>query len=409
MSPAPHTRNNSIWASTALTTIISAATVTTTGCSSAPSRPELTDAQFAEQAVIDKAAFQEHLEETNLRLVDLMWRKIESGEPNPTVDFLAMSGGGDFGAFGSGFLVGWGSVSTPEYQRPNFEIVTGVSTGALLAPFAYVGTDESYHKVDSFYRNPDAAWVKSRGLLFFLPSNPSFMVISKLEEALGVAVDRQLIEQMAEKSRTGALMWVGATNIDLGRQQLWSIGREAETAIESGDLELVQRKLLASASIPAVFPPVTIDDSMYVDGGVTANILLKLDPHNPNGFIQIWQRLHPDTPLPRARFWIIINNQLTQKPATVQGKWPSILGPSLNSAIRSATMSEVRWLAAQADYVNTLLGTEIEVRVVAIPDDWRAPVAGDFKKENMESLSDLGRELGADPTSWQEWSIPNSN
>jgi hypothetical protein len=72
-------------------------------------------------------------------------------------------------------------------------------------------------------------------------------------------------------------------------------------------------------------------------------------------------------------------------------------------------MAEVRWLAAEADYVNAVYGTNIEVRVTAIPDDWRAPVKGDFQKETMESLADLGRLMGADPASWTVWAAPGQD
>jgi hypothetical protein len=82
------------------------------------------------------------------------------------------------------------------------------------------------------------------------------------------------------------------------------------------------------------------------------------------------------------------------------------MGPSLATAIRSATLAEVRWLAAQADYVNTKYGTDIEVRVVGIPDSWRPPVEGDFKQETMASLCDLGRKMGADPGSWKVLAAP---
>jgi hypothetical protein len=95
-----------------------------------------------------------------------------------------------------------------------------------------------------------------------------------------------------------------------------------------------------------------------------------------------------------------------QPPGTVQIRWPNIVGPSLATSVRSATIAEIRWLAAEADYVNAVFGTDIEVRVVAIPDDWRAPVVGQFQEETMRSLSDLGRKMGADPNSWTLWTTP---
>jgi hypothetical protein len=286
--------------------------------------------------------------------------------------------------------------------------VTGVSTGALLAPFAYLGTDEACLAVESLYRNPKKDWIQENGLLFFLPSNPSFMKIPGLERDLRAVVNGTLIEQIAEQSRVGKLLAISATDLDLGRQKFWEVGAEAEAAAESGNYDRLQRIMLASAAIPAVFPPIEIGDSIYGDGGVTANVFFRLDISNPSALFPRWKAAHPDKPLPKVRYWVIINNQSAHIPKTVQAKWPEVIGPSLAAAIRSATLAEVRWLAAQADYVNTKYGTDIEVRVVTIPNDWRPPVTGDFEQKTMESLTDLGRTLGSDPRAWTLWTTPLS-
>ncbi|MCC6320563.1 MAG: patatin-like phospholipase family protein [Phycisphaerales bacterium] len=340
-----------------------------------------------------------------LRRLDAKLEASATREP-PTVHFLALSGGGDYGAFGAGFLVGWGQNPDPAWKRPEFDIVTGVSTGALLAPFAFIGTDDACRHVEEFYRNPRKDWIESRGLLFFLPSNPSFMGIPGLERDLHAAIDPALVEQIAGQSRLGKMLLISATDIELGRRSGWDVGIEAQAAATSGDSSRLRKILLASSAIPAVFPPVEIDGSLYVDGGVTANVLVRLDLKSPESMVRSWIREHPDDPLPRIRYWVVINNSLNQAPKTVQPRWPAIISPSLSVAIRSATIAEARWLAAQADYANATLNADIEVRVVAIPDDWRPPVAGDFQRETMVSLSDLGRRMGADANSWQLWAAP---
>lgn len=322
------------------------------------------------------------------------------------MDILALSGGGDYGAFGAGFLVGWGKAADPMMRRPDFDAVSGVSTGALLAPFAYVGTDEACEFVETFYRNPRKDWVEERGLLFFLPSNPSFMTIETLERDIRKAFDKRFVDQIAEQSRKKKVLVISATDLDFGRQKFWDVSAEAESASASGNLDRLHRMLLASAAIPVAFPPVAIDGSLYADGGVTANVFLRLNPHASDGFLQRWTKEHPGKPLPKIRYWVIINNQLKQPPKTIQSKWPAVASPALSSSIRSATIAEVRWLAAEADFVNATWHTDIEVRVVAIPDDWRAPVPGDFMKETMESLSELGRKMGEDPNSWSLWASP---
>jgi len=376
------------------------------GCS-APSRPTLTEAQLQERAAADQAEMAATIHAAITKVMARIERRAAAAPGEvPTMNVLAMSGGGDYGAFGAGFLVGWGSVSDPSWHRPDFDIVTGVSTGALLAPFAYLGTDEACLAVESLYRNPKKDWVVENGLLFFLPSNPSFMKIPGLERDLRAVVDGKMIAKMAEQSRAGKLLAISSTDLDLGRQKFWEVGAEAEAAAESGNYDRVQRILLASAAIPAVFPPIEIGDSIYGDGGVTANVFFRLDIRNPSALFPRWKAAHPDKPLPKIRYWVIINNQAAHIPKTVQAKWPEVIGPSLAAAIRSATLAEVRWLAAQADYVNTKYGTDIEIRVVNIPNDWRPPVAGDFEQKTMESLTDLGRKLGSDPKAWTLWTTP---
>src|SRR4029077_9830682 len=109
--------------------------------------------------------------------------------PQPTMDLLIVSGGGDWGAFGAGVLKGWGRVKGP-LARPEFDGVPGVSTGALIAPCAFLGDDESIERIVQLYRNPATDIAESRGWLFFLPSSPSLYVLPGLERELGTALDR---------------------------------------------------------------------------------------------------------------------------------------------------------------------------------------------------------------------------
>lgn len=377
------------------------------GCTS-QKRAEEKEEVLLNKAVLQREEQKATFETAVARLVTRIAAKDQGGD-QATMHFLAMSGGGDYGAFGAGFMVGWGQAADAAYRRPEFDAVTGVSTGALLAPFAFLGTDESCLLVESFYRNPREDWIKSRGILPFWPSNPSFMQIRGLVRDLGSAVSDDMIRQMAAESEKGRLLFVSATNLDLVTQELFDLGEVARQSVANGKYESVRYRLLASSAIPAVFPPVDIDGASFADGGVTGNVLLRLDPEAPNGFIQGWKRMYPDRPMPKVKYWIIINNQLQQPPKTVQPRWPDIMSPSLAVAMRSATLAEVRWLAAQAKYANSAFGTDIEVRVAAIPDDWRPPVKGDFKKETMESLAELGRKLGADQGSWKIWTGPMEN
>lgn len=390
----------------ALAAIITAPALLSAGCG-APARPVMTPDEFQALARTDHQTLVETMSAANDRMVERVDRRIAaSSDGTTTINILALSGGGSNGAFGAGVLVGWGKVTDPEWARPDFDVVTGVSTGAQIAPFAFIGTDERYQEVEDFYRNPKKDWIQERGLLFFLPSNPSFATIPGLSRDVRKAVDQGFVEEIAARSSEGKLLIISATDLDFGRQQVWDVGLEAEEAVRSRDPERVPTIMLASAAIPVAFPPISLEESIYADGGVTANVFVRLDPRNPEAFIPRWMAANPGKPLPKFRYWIIVNNSLAHIPNTVQERWPAIASPAIEISIRSGTLAEINWLAAEADFVNAAYGADIEVRVMAIPNDWRPLVKGSFKKENMDSLADLGEKMGADPASWQVWASP---
>lgn len=376
------------------------ASLSPVGCGSSRQVPE---AELVELEKKDDAAFHAEFRAAVDRLFKRIEKRIAESPDKPiTIDILALSGGGDYGAFGAGLLVGWKD-APGEFRRPDFDVVTGVSTGSMLAPFAYVGTDESYKAIEDFYRNPRSDWVEMHWPFFFFPTNASFATIPGLTRDIHGALNPEFAKAMAAQSEQGKILLIAASNIDLSKQRYWDMGPLAVQGAKEGNLNEVERRMLASSAIPVVFPPVKIGEFLYVDGGVTANVLLKLDPKAPDGFIQVWRTRFAGKPLPNLRYWIVFNNQVHPAPEVVAERWPSIVSPALAMSIRSGTLAEVRWLASEAMYVNVEYGANIEVRVAAIPDDWRPPVPGDFKKETMDSLAELGQKMGADPTSWTLW------
>ena len=127
------------------------------GCASpATPRSIQTETQLQAASAADAAQIKETFRSAIARLVVRADSKTSAvgGSTPPTLDILALSGGGDYGAFGAGFLVGWGSNSDPAWRRPDFDAVSGVSTGGLLAPFAYLGTDEACDAVETVTAEP---------------------------------------------------------------------------------------------------------------------------------------------------------------------------------------------------------------------------------------------------------------
>jgi hypothetical protein len=158
--------------------------------------------------------------------------------------------------------------------------------------------------------------------------------------------------------------------------------------------------MLASAGIPGVFPPREIDGTLYADGGVTSNILYGAPATYEETLFYRFKQAFPNQEGLRMRYWVIFNNQVQSPPRTVQRGWLAVLGRSVEVAIRASTMTSLRHLFSHADAVTRRGDGSIEVRWVAIPDDWRPPVEGVFMEETMRDLADIGARLGADPNVW---------
>src|SRR4029450_3206634 len=123
----------------------------------------------------------------------------EGRKERPVVDILIISGGGDWGAFGAGFLKGWQKVPAQHpLAKPEFDAVTGVSTGTLIAPFAFLGDQQSIDQIVDLYRNPQEDWVKQRGYLYFLPDNISFAEVPGLEREIRKHITMDLLRRIAK-------------------------------------------------------------------------------------------------------------------------------------------------------------------------------------------------------------------
>lgn len=318
----------------------------------------------------------------------------------PVLDVLAISGGGDWGAFGAGVLQGWREVQG-ELALPRFDVVTGVSTGALIAPFAYLGDDASLAVVDDLYRTPKSDWIVLKDWFVFLPWRESFTDTSGLRREIEENLTAERVARIAEESKKDRALIIGTTNLDLGLPRAWALGRETEHMDERGGMKRVHDILMASAAIPGVFPPVVIDDTLHVDGGTTANVLLGANLRSEHSVLGAWRRTFPGRKLPRMRFWAIVNNTLGDVPSIVDPSWPDIMSKSLTTLTRSSTKSSLRAFMVQAELLRRAENVDIEVRFIAVPNDFVPPVDGAFKRETMNALADIGLRLGRDPANWR--------
>ena len=191
-------------------------------------------------------------------------------------NYLAISGGGPNGAFGAGLLVGWTAAGT----RPEFNMVTGVSTGALTAPFVFLGPD--YDEVmKKLYTTTTTKDIITKRNPIAAAFSDSMADTTPLKELLAKYVDADMIAAIAREHKKGRRLYIGTVNLDAGRSMIWSIG-----AIAASDYphkaELIHELMRASAAIPIAFPPVVIPveaggkpyDELHVDGGTGSQVFV---------------------------------------------------------------------------------------------------------------------------------------
>jgi predicted acylesterase/phospholipase RssA len=226
------------------------------------------------------------------------------------VSILALSGGGANGAFGAGLLNGWTAAGT----RPVFKLVTGISTGALIAPFAFLGSDYDATLRD-FYTTITTKDIYRERSYFAILFDPSSMVDTMpLQEILTKQVNAQVLAAVAQAHRRGRRLFIGTTNMEAGKLVIWDMGAIA-TSGKPEALELFRKVMLASASIPVAFPAVYIPveaggkryEEMHVDGGTATQVFFygfTLDLHAAQEAAGVQGR-------PRIRLFVIRNGKLT--------------------------------------------------------------------------------------------------
>ena len=375
------------------------------GCGHAMTRPEVDRQKLLKLRSASDAEFTASGERIIVRLLQRTKseydRRAAAGQPPPVIDILIVSGGGDWGAFGAGFLKGWLKVPAQHpLAKPEFDAVTGVSTGALIAPFAFLGDERSIDEIVNLYRNPGVDWVKQRGMLFFLPDNISFAEVPGLEREMREHITMDLVRRVAAAGADGRLVAVNTTNLDDASSRVFDLGADAQRAVNENNLDRIHNVMLASAGIPGAFPFRMIDGELYVDGGVTGNIIYGGRISEDRSLPALWQKAYPDLPIPKMRFWVIFNNQFRPVPVVTPPNWPSVIQRAMETSTRAATATAVRHLFALNEISRLKRKADIEVRIVSIPADWFPPVPGTFIKESMNNLADLGEKMGADPASW---------
>jgi predicted acylesterase/phospholipase RssA len=241
-----------------------------TGCSSLPRTP-YTAADAASSRVLDLTELRRYSDEPASAFLEETHQRLRMG----TVTYLALSGGGADGAFGAGVLNGWSAAGT----RPKFSVVSGVSTGALIAPFAFLGSAYDATLRDAYTTGIAESLFDAPNLINVLFRSGLFEN-TRLRELVARYVDQDMLAAIAAEHAKGRDLFVVTTNLDTQRTVIWDMGRIATIGSPQA-LSLFRDVIAASASIPVVFAPILIDaaahghhfQEMHADGGVMEPVL----------------------------------------------------------------------------------------------------------------------------------------
>lgn len=313
-------------------------------------------------------------------------QKAANGSP---VDFLALSGGGVGGSFGAGVLVGWSRLGT----RPQFHIVTGVSAGALIAPLAFLGPGWDRQLTEAFSGTAAVALLQSHwlGALF----GASVFQGGPLRELVDRFVTDDLLQAVAAETEKGRLLLVATTDLDRQRIVIWNMGVIAAHGGEDAR-KLFRDVLIASASVPGVFPPVLIRveasgntfEEMHVDGSTTAPLLVA------TGIVAIL----PDElePLRGGNMYVVVNGKLRAVEETTPVNTVSILKRSVVAALESNTRHAVELAYSFAQR------NEMKLKVTEIPNNYVFRGLLDLGPSTMKALFEYGVRCATEGRLWAD-------
>jgi len=317
-------------------------------------------------------------------------KAVFGGIMNRPHHYLALSGGGSDGAYGAGVLAGWTRAGT----RPDFTLVTGISTGALIAPFAFLGPEYDDELKKFFTTTSTRGIMIKRSTLSAINSNAAADT-APLKSKIKTAFDDKFIAAIGAEFKKGRRLFIGTTNLDVSRPVIWNIGRIAASGAPGAN-DLIHEIILASASIPGAFPPVFIDvevdgqiyDEMHVDGGTVSQVYvypialdwkLVLKALNVKG---------------KPSVYIIRNAKLKPKAETMPNKIFPISSRAISSLVRTQGIGDLFriYLETQRD--------GLDYNLTYIPDDFDVESKEPFDMDYMNALYQVGHDMAAGGKVW---------
>ena len=310
-----------------------------------------------------------------------------------TYPMLVISGGSANGAYGAGLLKGWSDQGT----RPVFKVVTGVSTGAITAPFAFLGSgyDGELEKLFTSMSTKDVMSPKGPLQILF---GDSLASNKPLAREIDKAVDQNLLKRIAEAHDRGRRLFVGTTYLDAQRFIVWDMGAIAKR----GDLELFKKVILASASIPIMFPPAFIHveangisyDEMHVDGGAITQMFTLYKVLDSAGSIA--KELNVDPSKIKSKCYLIRNGYVTPGYGVVKDNVTAIATSAFDTMINNQGIGDTYRIYAQMQKRGN------DYNLAFIPPDFRPVKKEEFDEHAMKELYARGYKDAVGGYKWHK-------
>jgi predicted acylesterase/phospholipase RssA len=305
-------------------------------------------------------------------------------------NLLAISGGAEDGAFGAGLLVGWSDAGT----RPKFDLVTGVSSGALIAPFVFLGRehDNQLREIFTKYGRKDIFTYNVSGLL----EGAALADDAPLARLIEKYVDATFLQEIAEERIKGRILLIGTTNLDTQRPVLWDMGRIAMSRNHDA-INLFRKILLASATLPGVFPPVRIQvrvggqnyDELHVDGGVTRQVFIA-----PSVFSFVGHDQKAGRAAAKPRLFVIRNGKIDPEWQSVNDNVVSVTQRSISTLIKNQGIGDLYRI------YSVTRRDGIDFNLASIPADFTDTSDEPFDQKYMIALFNRGYDLASHNYSW---------
>ncbi len=369
------------------------------GCVTSPTHIPVPEAHLSKATVIDSPSIRfwgdegpDQYRKIN-DIVEWLQKRSELWEKKntkPIINFLALSGGGEDGSFAAGIITGW----TRHGDRPEFDVITGVSAGALAAPFVFLGPEYDEVLFD-VYSNLSYEDIYRTQIFSGLFGGSAILDTRPLKNLISKYLTAEILYLIGKQHLKGRRLWIGTTNLDAGRPVIWDIGEIALSG-KKNSLDLVHNILLASSAVPGIFPPVIIDakvgkqrfTELHVDGGVTRQVFLYPPQFIENDVVHgIGGRIE-------RKLYVIRNGRSQAIYDPVNTSLYSIALKALSMTIENKAVGDLYRIYEQSSRDG------IEYNLAIIPNTFSLKPKEAFDPEYTKALFKVGYDFAKDGYPW---------